>query len=80
MQAGGRRFAIACMVSHLDHAFGGPRFGGAVCRAIVRDIMMSLETMENPDLRANPGEDDPKPQPDAPEGTEEDIDRAPPRN
>ncbi|MBL8662337.1 MAG: hypothetical protein JNM29_05895 [Candidatus Odyssella sp.] len=80
LKAGGRRFAIACMVSHLDHAFGGPRFGGAVCGAIVRDIMMSLETMENPDLRANPGEDDPKPQPDAPEGTEEDIDRAPPRN
>lgn len=80
LQAGGRRFAIACMVSHLDHAFGGPRFGGAVCGAIVRDIMMSLETMEKPDLRANPGEDDPKPQPDAPEGTDEDLDRAPPRN
>jgi cell division protein FtsI/penicillin-binding protein 2 len=80
LQAGGRRFAIACMVSHLDHAFGGPRFGGAVCGSIVRDIMMSLETMEKPDLRANPGEDEPKPQPDAPEGTEEDIDRPPPRN
>jgi cell division protein FtsI/penicillin-binding protein 2 len=74
LQAGGRRFAIGCMVSHLDHAFGGPRFGGAVCGAIVRDIMMSLETMEKPDLRANPGEDEPKPQPDAPEGTEEDTD------
>jgi cell division protein FtsI/penicillin-binding protein 2 len=80
LQAGGRRFAVACMVSHLDHAFGGPRFGGAVCGAIVRDIMMSLETMERPDLRANPGEDDPKPQPDAPEGTDEDLDRQPPRN
>jgi cell division protein FtsI/penicillin-binding protein 2 len=80
LKAGGRRFAVACMVSHLDHAFGGPRFGGAVCGAITRDIMMSLETMENPDLRANPGEDEPKPQPDAPEGTDEDIERPPPRN
>lgn len=80
LQAGGRRFAFGCFVSHLDHAFGGPRFGGAVCGAIVRDIMMSLETMEKPDLRANPGEDDPKPQPDAPEGTDEDLDRPPPRN
>ncbi len=80
LQAGGRRFAVACMVSHLDHAFGGPRFGGAVCGAITRDIMMSLESMERPDLRANPGEDEPKPQPDAPEGTEDDVDRPPPRN
>ena len=24
LQAGGRRFAIGCFVSHLDHAFGGP--------------------------------------------------------
>jgi cell division protein FtsI/penicillin-binding protein 2 len=80
LQAGGRRFAIACMVTHLDHAFGGPRFGGAVCGAVVRDIMMSLETMEKPDLRANPGEDEPKPQPDAPEGTEEDADAPPRRN
>lgn len=80
LQAGGKRFAIGCFVSHLDHAFGGPRFGGAVCGAIVRDIMMSLETMEKPDLRANPGEDDPRPQPDAPEGTDEDLDRPPPRN
>jgi cell division protein FtsI/penicillin-binding protein 2 len=79
LQAGGRRFAVACMVSHLDHAFGGPRFGGAVCGGIVRDIMISLETMERPDLRANPGEDEPRPQPDAPEGTEGDDDR-PPRN
>ncbi len=28
----------------------------------------------------DPGEDDPKPQPDAPEGTDEDLDRPPPRN
>jgi hypothetical protein len=47
----------------------------------VRDIMISLETLERPDLRANPGEDEPKPAPpDAPEGTDEDIERPPPRN
>lgn len=79
LQAGGRRFAISCMVSHLDVQAG--RFGGKVCGAIVRDIMISLETMERPDLRANPGEDEPKPAPpDAPEGTDEDIERPPPRN
>jgi len=79
LQAGGRRFAIACMVSHLDLAAG--RFGGRVCGSIVRDIMFSLESMERPDLRANPGEDDPKPtQPDAPEGTEGDEDERPRNN
>lgn len=76
LQPGGRRFAIACMVTHLDYRHGGPKFGGAVCGALVRDIMFSLETMERPDLKANPGEDEPKePPPDAPEGTEEESDR-----
>lgn len=78
LQAGGKRVAITCMVTHLE--ISGLRFGGSVCGAIVRDIMISLETLERPDLRANPGEDEPSPQPDAPEGTEEDIDRPPPRN
>jgi hypothetical protein len=77
LKPGGRRFAMACMVSHLDKAAG--RFGGTVCGAIVRDIMMSLETMERPDLKATPGEDEPnKHAPDAPEGTEGDEDL--PRN
>ena len=81
LQAGGKRFAITCMVTHLEIANRSMSFGGSVCGAIVRDIMISLETMERPDLRANPGEDEPpSTQPDAPEGTEEDIDRPPPRN
>jgi cell division protein FtsI/penicillin-binding protein 2 len=80
LKPGGRRLAIACMVSHLDHAFGGPRFGGAVCGSIVRDIMISMETLERPDLQANPGEDEPPKQPDAPEGTEGDENERPPRN
>jgi hypothetical protein len=53
LQSGGRRLAFACMVSHLDWASGGPRFGGAVCGALLRDISLSLETMSPPDLRAN---------------------------
>lgn len=53
LEAGGRRFAFACMVSHLDHAFGGPRFGGAVCGALLRDIALSLEAMNPPDLKPN---------------------------
>jgi hypothetical protein len=80
LQAGGKRIAVACMVTHLEIASGSMRFGGSVCGAMVRDIMISLETMERPDLRANPGEDEPSPQPDAPEGTDEDLDRPPPRN
>lgn len=77
MQPGGRRLAIACMVTHLDTA--QVRFGGAICGSIVRDIMLSLELLDRPDLRANPGEDDPKPgPPDSPEGTEDDEDRPPP--
>ncbi|MCW5771216.1 MAG: hypothetical protein KIT16_06240 [Rhodospirillaceae bacterium] len=78
LKPGGRRVSIACMVTHLDRAAG--RFGGTVCGAIVRDIMLSLETMERPDLKANPGEDEPGAvPPDAPEGTEgEEEDR--PRN
>ena len=75
LQAGGRRLAITCMVTHLDFAHGGPRFGGAACGAIVRDIMLSLELLDRPDLRANPGEEEAKPDtPDAPEGTEGDQD------
>jgi hypothetical protein len=70
---GGRRLAITCMVTHLDTA--QVRFGGAVCGSIVRDIMLSLELLDRPDLRANPGEDEAKPDtPDAPEGTEGDQD------
>lgn len=53
LQAGGRRLAFACMVSHLDFMDGGPRFGGAVCGALVRDIALSLEAMNPPDLRPN---------------------------
>lgn len=75
LQPGGRRLAITCMVTHLDYAFGGPRYGGAACGAIVRDIMLSLELLDRPDLRANPGDEEAKPdQPDAPEGTEGDTD------
>jgi cell division protein FtsI/penicillin-binding protein 2 len=73
LQPGGKRFAIACMVTHLDTA--NIRFGGSVCGSIVRDIMISLEIMERPDLRANPGEDEPRPPPDdPPEGTEGETD------
>jgi cell division protein FtsI/penicillin-binding protein 2 len=80
LQPGGRRLAISCMVTHLDYGHGGPQYGGAVCGAIVRDIMMSLETMERPDLRANPGEDEPKEPPeDRPEGTEGDENEERPR-
>jgi cell division protein FtsI/penicillin-binding protein 2 len=53
LQSGGRRLAFACMVSHLDWASGGPRFGGAVCGSLLRDISLSLETMSPPDLKAN---------------------------
>jgi len=53
LEPGGRRLAFACMVSHLDYADGGPRFGGAVCGALVRDISLSLEAMSPPDLKAN---------------------------
>ncbi|MFO0989831.1 MAG: penicillin-binding transpeptidase domain-containing protein [Alphaproteobacteria bacterium] len=53
LETGGRRLAFACMVSHIDHAFGGPRFGGAVCGALLRDIALSLEAMSPPDLKPN---------------------------
>jgi len=81
LEPGGRRLAIACMVTHLDYGHGGPQYGGGVCGAIVRDIMISLETMERPDLRANPGEDEPKtPPPDSPEGTDEGEEERPRAN
>jgi hypothetical protein len=72
LNPGGKRFAIACMVTHLDYRHGGPQYGGGVCGAIVRDIMISLETMDRPDLRANPGYDVPSnPPPAVPDGTDE---------
>ena len=50
----GRKIAYACMTTH---AMGGFRFGGSSCGRVIRDILTSIELMENP-LGANAAKDD----------------------